>query len=133
MQNKFLKFQPCFCLSSQWNFRYQTHLQNRYPSHSKPNKHIHDTFQTTVFRGTIPSHHILENQIIPFIKTASFCLGLVGVQGTEMCHQTTKILKKKRAVGIKNKLKKMKFIKNSQLLQVNPNQSNCNGLVATCV
>ena len=60
----------------------------------------------TLFRqlfsgGTIPTQHILENQIIPFIKTTSFGLGLLGVQGTEMCHQTIKILKK-RAVGIKN-------------------------------
>ena len=68
---------------------------------------------------TIPKQHILETHIIPFIKTTPFGLGLLGEQGTEMCHQTIKILEK-RAEGIKNKLKKMKFIMNSQLLQVNP-------------
>ena len=45
----------------------------------------------TLFRqlfsgGIIPTQHILENQIIPFIETTSFGLGLLGVQGTEMCH-----------------------------------------------
>ena len=73
-------------------------------------------------RRTITKQHILENHIIPFIKTTSFGLGFLGEQGTEMCHQTIKILEK-RAEGIKNKLKKMKFIMNSQLLQVNPNTS----------
>ena len=68
---------------------------------------------------TIHKQHILETHIISFIKTTLFGLGPLNEQGTEMCHQTIKILEK-RAVGIKNKLKKMKFIMNSQPLQVNP-------------
>ena len=79
------------------------------------------TLYRQLFPGrTIPKQYILENHIIPFIKITPFGLGLLGEQGTEMCYQTIKILEK-RAEGIKNKLKKMKFILNSQLRQVNQN------------
>ena len=68
---------------------------------------------------TLPKHHILEHHCVPFIKLTHFGLGLLGEQGVEASHQSLSKFER-RASGIKSEVQRIKFVLETNLLQVAP-------------
>ena len=67
----------------------------------------------------IPKQHILEHHCVPFIQKTKIGLGLLGEQGTELCHQTIKRIEKK-AKGINNETDHMYYVMKKQMIQMSP-------------
>ena len=67
----------------------------------------------------IPKQHILEHHCANWIRVNGFGLGFLGEQGGEVVHSMVAGIEK-RACGIRNKTKELKFIIETQLLQTYP-------------
>lgn len=67
----------------------------------------------------IPKQHILEQHCVNWIRLNGFGLGFLWEQGGEVVHSMVAGIEK-RAWGIRNKTKELKFIIETQLLQTYP-------------
>ena len=74
---------------------------------------------------TLPKHNILEHHCVPFIKLTQLGLGLLGEQGVEASHQCISKFES-RAYGIKSEVQRIKFVLETNLLQIAPSLRQIN-------